>query len=189
MQTILILFATREGHTQRIADRLSTAIHKLGHSADVVDAADPPDRLNLDLYSGVIVAASVHAGKHESEIIEFVKRHRQELERRPAVFLSVSLSEAGVEDEDAPPERRAKAAADVDGMIHAFLEETGWAPAKIQAVAGALLYTKYNFLIKMIMRRIAQASGGSTDTSKDHDYTNWALLDRLVEELVGKSSM
>ncbi len=184
MKTILVLYATRDGHTHRIADRLASAIHARGHSADTIDAADLPERFSLDTYSAAILAASVHAGQHEKEMVNFVRQHKNDLERIPAAFLSVSLSEAGVEDEHAAPEQRAKAAADVQGMIDTFLKETGWHPAKIQAVAGALLYTKYNFIVRLVMKRIAKASGGSVDTSKDHEYTNWAILDRLVDEFV-----
>ncbi len=184
MKTLLVLYATRDGHTARIGERLVAAIHAHGHAADLMDAADLPDRFELDLYDAALLAGSVHAGHHEKELVNFVRQHREALERMPTAFLSVSLSEAGVEDEKAAPEKRAKAAADVEEMIQSFLRETGWHPGKIQAVAGALLYTKYNLLVRLLMKRIAGASGGSTDTAHDHDYTNWALLDRLVDELV-----
>ena len=68
----------------------------------VVNAAHLPQGFSLEPYSAAVVAASVHSGKHEKEIVGFVKLHRAELERIPAVLLSVSLSEAGVED----PRRR-----------------------------------------------------------------------------------
>jgi menaquinone-dependent protoporphyrinogen IX oxidase len=32
------------------------------------------------------------------------------------------------------------------------------------------------------MKQIAARAGGSTDTSRDHVYTDWAALDRLVDE-------
>ena len=116
-------------------------------------------------------------------MIDFVKRHKAGLEHLPTVFVSVSLSEAGAEDPAAPPERRGQAAADVQKMIDAFLAETGWHPNKIQAVAGAPLYTKYNRLLRFVMKRIAARAGGTTDTSQDHEYTDWAALDRLIDEL------
>ena len=188
MKTLLVLYATREGHTERIAGRLAVAIRARGHSADAIDAANPPERFRLDLYDAALLAASVHAGhhekEHEKEMVEFVRQHKLGLEQIPTVFLSVSLAEAGAENEKASPEMRAKAAADVEEMIHRFLEETGWHPGKIQAVAGALLYTQYNFLIRLVMKRIAAASGGSTDTTLDHTYTDWAMLDQLIDELV-----
>ena len=36
-------------------------------------------------------------------------------------------------------------------------------------MAGACLYTRYNFLIRMIMKQISRQAGGSTDTTRDHD--------------------
>jgi menaquinone-dependent protoporphyrinogen oxidase len=183
MKTVAILYATREGHTRMIAERLAATLRTWSLTADVIDVAAPPDRFNLEIYSAAMLAASVHVGKHESEMIDFVRTNRQALEQIPTVFLSVSLSEAGVEDETAPPDQRAKAAADVERMIDQFLKETGWHPSRIQAVAGALLYTRYNFLIRLVMKRIARAAGGSTDTAHDHDYTNWTMLDHLADDL------
>lgn len=174
MKLILVLNATREGHTERIAARLASEIRTCGFSAGVVDAAHIPAGFCLDAYSPAIIAASVHRGLHEREIIDFVKRHVGEMERIQTPFLSISLSEAGAEDSSAPPGRRAQAAAEVERMIADFLSETGWHPANIKAVAGALLYTKYNFLLRFVMKRIAQRAG----------YTGWAALDQLVDELV-----
>lgn len=111
----------------------------------------------------------------------FVKRRLAALEPMPSAFLSVGLSEAGAEDLSASSERRARAAADVGRMIAAFLEETGWHPSRISAVAGAILYTKYNFPLRFVRKRIARQAGGATDTSKDRAYTDWADLDRFVD--------
>ena len=72
-----------------------------------------------------------------------------------------------------------------DTMIDAFLHETGWHPSKVRGVAGALSYTKDNFLIRFVMKRIAKAQGVSTDTSRDHELTDWEALDHIVNELVG----
>ncbi len=52
----------------------------------------------------------------------------------------------------------------------------------MKPVAGALLYTKYNFLVRFVMRRIAKKGGPETDTSRDYEYTNWAALDKFVDE-------
>ena len=152
-------------------------------TVEVLDAAHLPSAFNLDAYSAAIIAASVHGGLHEPEIITFVKHHLAELQRIQTAFLSVSLSEAGAEDPNAPAVSRAKAAADVEKMIAAFVSETGWHPAKIKPVAGALLYTRYNFFLRFVMKRISRKAGATTDTSTDHEYTDWAALDQFVDEL------
>jgi len=187
-KSIVVIYATREGQTQRIAEHMAAAIRARGLTANVVNAGLLPSGFSFDAYSAAIVAASVHRQRHEQETIDFVKAYLTELERIPSVFLSVSLTEAGVEDKNAPPERRARAQTDVRHMIDAFLAETGWHPERIQAVAGALRYTKYNFLLRFVMKQIAKRAGGSTDTSRDHEYTDWAALDRLVDEITDKVS-
>jgi menaquinone-dependent protoporphyrinogen oxidase len=184
MKPVLVLYATHEGQTRRIAEHMAASLGAHGLVADAVNAAYIPDGFSLDSYSAAIVAASVHGGRHENEIVRFVKDHVKGLERIPTAFLSVSLSEAGAEDAMAPPENRARAAADATRMIDEFLAETGWRPSSIKAVAGALLYTKYNFLLRFVMKRISRQAGGTTDTSKDHEYTDWVALDRLVDEFV-----
>lgn len=183
MKPILVVYATREGHTRRIAEHIAATVRARGHQAAVVDAAHLPEGFSVDNYAAAVVAASVHTGKHEKEIVEFVKLYRAELERILAVFLSVSLSEAGAEDPAASLEHRARAAADVQRMIDAFLKETGWHPSKVRAAAGALSYTKYNFLVRFVMKRIAKSQGASTDTSRDHELTDWEALDHIVDEL------
>jgi menaquinone-dependent protoporphyrinogen oxidase len=182
MEPILVLYATREGHTRRIAGYLAASLTVRGFAPEVVDAAHLPAGFSLRRYAGAILGASVHRGKHEAEIANFVKRHRDELAAIPTAFLSVSLSEAGAEGAEELAERRAQAAADVERMIDAFLTETGWHPARIKAVAGALLYTKYNLLLRIVMKRIALQSGGGTDTTRDYDYTDWKSLDDFVDE-------
>jgi menaquinone-dependent protoporphyrinogen IX oxidase len=52
--------------------------------------------------------------------------------------------------------------------------------------AGALAYSKYNFLVKWWMKRIAKKSGGETDTSKDYEYTNWNDVSRFAEDFSNK---
>jgi len=167
-----------------MAEHVAATFRARGFNADVLDVGgEPPPQCDLTRYAAAIVAASVHVGKHEREMVEFVKAHRAELERIPSAFLSVSLSEAGAEDTSAAPERRRNAAADVRRMIDEFLRETGWSPTRVHPVAGALLYRQYGAIVRLVMRFIAKQAGATTDTSRDHEYTDWQALDRFADEL------
>jgi menaquinone-dependent protoporphyrinogen oxidase len=176
-----VFYATREGQTGRIAQHIATNLRTHGIPTDVNNVAEVsgPDP---GQYAAVILAASVHAGSHEREMLRFVKRYRSELDRIPTAFLSVTLSEAGVERPTATPEERARFAADVQTVLEHFFAAAGWHPWRMKPVAGALLYTKYNFLVRFVMRRIARKSGAGTDTSRDYEYTDWAALDQFVDE-------
>jgi len=182
MKTVGVLYATREGHTQRIAEHVAADLRMRGLHPEVENLRDRAGAISLTNYSGVILAASVHAGSHESEMVKFVKANRSALEDMPTAFLSVTLSEAGAERPDATPLEHAQFVADVEKMIHAFFEETGWRTERVKPVAGALLYTRYNVLLRFLMKHIARKSGGSTDTSRDHIYTDWQALDQFVDE-------
>lgn len=186
MKPIGILYATRNGHTRRIADHIANELHERGFDAEVKNvgaqdaSGDPKD------YAAAVLAASVHCGEHEQEMVKFVKDHVLQLEAIPTAFISVTLTEAGVERPESSPEERARFAADTQRVIGNFFEETGWHPAHVKAVAGALLYTKYNLLLRFVMKRIAKTAHADTDTSRDHEYTDWLALDHFVDEFAAE---
>jgi menaquinone-dependent protoporphyrinogen oxidase len=180
-----IFYATREGHGKRVAEHIAERLRAQRFDVDVCNVKDSPELIDTQPYQLAFVIASVHLGHHEREILRFVKSHRADLVRLGAPFLSLTLSEAGAEDSGAPTEKRTAAAADARRMIDVFVQETGWRPAYMLPVAGALTYSKYNFIIKLIMKAIARRAGGPTDTSRDYEFTDWAALDRFVLARVG----
>ncbi len=177
-----VFYATREGQARRVADRVAVNLRSQGFDVDLFDVRTLHGPISWGAYRTVFVVASVHLGRHEREMRRFAAQYRRELEAAGAGLLSLSLSQAGVQDEMAPPERRRVASADVRRMIDAFVADTGWTPARTLAVAGALAYTKYNFLVKLVMKRIAKQNGASTDTSRDWEFTDWQAVDRFVAE-------
>jgi menaquinone-dependent protoporphyrinogen oxidase len=178
----LIVYATRQGLTRRIAMRLADDLVARSIPVDVFDA-DTPRQIDWSRYFSVCLAASVHLGHHEKEMIAFVRAHTGELERLQAAFISVSLSEATAEDPHKSDVERQRAAADVQKMIDDFVQETGWQPARTLPVAGALAYSKYNMFVRFLMKRIARKAGAPTDTSHDYEFTNWQLVDEFATEL------
>ena len=124
-------------------------------------------------YDGIIVAASVHAGGYQKAVARWIRAHADELRAKPRAFVSVCL---GVLQHDPNVD------AELDAIIHRFIDPLGWQPTVIKPVAGALLYTKYNLPIRWVMKRIAAKAGGDTDTSRDYDYTDWNDLQVFAGE-------
>ena len=165
MLSILVVYGTTHGHTAKVAEAVAKTLEASGASCDVIaagDAARSPSG-----YDGVVVAASVHAGKYQRAVTHWVRAHRAVLDTRPAAFISVCL---GVLQKDPKVER------DLNGILSRFFSETGWHPQVTTIVAGALAYTKYNWFIRWTMKRIAAKAGGDTDTSRDYEYTDWTAL-------------
>jgi menaquinone-dependent protoporphyrinogen oxidase len=181
---VAVFFATREGQTSKIANRIAADLRAKGVAVDIVNVRTRAAPLDWSAYATAFVAASVHSGHHEREMIEFVRGSRDELRRIGTVFISVSMSEAGAEDLHASAERRERSEADAERMVDVFIKETGWKPERYLRVAGALLYTHYNFLVRFVMKRISRQNGGPTDTSRDYEFTDWPALDRFVDEVI-----
>ena len=176
MATIAIAYATRKGQTLKIAERLAATIRAAGHHAELLDTDRTARPLHLEQVDAVIVAAPIHGGKYPRSIVRFVRAQRAQLTRVPTAFCSIGLAVAS---------RTANGRAQTQTIVDTFQRETGWRPRRTELVAGALKYTKYNFVIRFVMRRIAAANGGDVDTSRDYEYTDWDALDRFAVEMSG----
>ena len=184
MTTLAVFYATREGQTRRIAEYVAKALRSRGLHVDVFDVDGAlPVGLDVARYAAVVLAASIHMGKHERSMIAFVRAHRAALDRLPTAFLSVSLSQAAVEDANASAVRRRRAAAEVRKTLERFVRTTRFRPTRVRPVAGALLYRQYGVALRLLMRFISGVVGASTDMSRDHEYTDWTALARFADEM------
>jgi menaquinone-dependent protoporphyrinogen oxidase len=120
----------------------------------------------------VIVAASVHVGGFQRAVIRWARSHAQSLRDKPTAFLAVCL---GVLQKDLAVQRELVA------VVNRFEARTGWKASRVKLVAGALKYTRYGWLKRMLMRRIAGKAGGDTDVSRDYEYTDWTDLREFAE--------
>lgn len=173
---LLLVYGTTEGQTQKVAHFVADYLAKQGLQTQLVDAIEVPAAIDPREFDGVIIAASLHEGRYQPAVTRFVRKHLAAIQLRPNAFLSVSLAAAS-NDED-----------DVQGLkecLAAFTEQTGWTPQRIHHVAGAFRYTSYDFLKRWAMKYIAYRKGGPTDTSCDHELTDWADLARFLDSLPG----
>jgi menaquinone-dependent protoporphyrinogen oxidase len=174
MARILIVYGTTEGHTAQIAARMADAIRADGHDALILDSKAALKDAPVDGFDGIIVGGSVHVGEHQSSLREFAKRNRGLLERVPSAFFSVSLAAADADGE---------ATAEMRQLVDRFVAETGWKPARVEFIAGALVYTQYNFFIRHMMKIIVRRGGHTElDTSRDYDFTDWDAVDRFARD-------
>lgn len=185
----VVFYATREGQAHKVAEHVGAILRARHLNPDIVDVGELRGTIDWPAYGSVFVVASVHVGQHEREMRRFAKRYRRELDAASASFISLSLSQAGAQDKNAPADRRTQARADVQRMIDAFIAETGWRPARVLPAAGALAYTKYNFLVKLAIKQIARLNGASTDTSRDWEFTDWTAVDRFVVSAIENAGL
>ncbi len=170
---ILIIYGTSEGQTRKIARFMEDILQDENHKVVIADATEePPKPTDFDI---IIVGASIHMHKYQNSIRNYVLENVDELNQKHSSFFSVCLAVAsGIEEEHK----------EVYGIEKEFLEQTSWKPTETTHIAGALKYTKYDYLKRLIMRMIAKKQGGSTDTSQDHEYTDWEETKAFVLNFV-----
>lgn len=171
MSHIVIVYATTEGQTRKIAHALSQRLRTLGHQVHAFDAADKPAPAVLDDADSAIIAGSVHANQFQSALTHFLKDAAARLRTLPTAFVSVSLSALGEEDD----------IDNVDVCTGHLSAQTGWTPGVVHHAAGALRYTQYDFLRRWVMKYIAAKHDLPTKASEDYEFTDWAGLERFAD--------
>ena len=173
MANVLVVYATHDGQTRKIAERMATVLRVHRHVVELLDATQSRE-VDLTRFDAVFIGSPVRAQGYLRAVERFVRLHRPALERIPSLFFSVNLAVLNRTDGPAQTMR----------VVNKLLADTGWHPRRIELVAGALPYTRYNFLIRFMMKRIVRKQGGDTDTSRDYEYTDWAAVDRCAVEFV-----
>lgn len=178
MKKVLIVFATREGQTAKVAERIFEHFSRAGVVVELLDAKDGVRAESIELTSIdlLICGASMHAGELEAEILRFVERNAAQIASMQRSFFLVLLSAAARE-----PERRKKWLCDARKKMKRQLA-VGFDDCEM--VAGALVYSKYSKPIAWMMKRIAKLAGEATDTSKDYEFTDWDQVDRYALRLL-----
>ena len=175
MKRILVVYGTTEGHTRRIAEFVGEKLRTHGHIARVIDSASADAKQVQPVYDGVILGGSLHQGKHQSALAHFIRDNAGWINGLPNAFFSVSLSMASANADEREEARE---------IAREFVDESGLNAGIVHCVAGALLYTKYDYFKRFVMRRIAEKEGGEVNTSQDHEYTDWndvaAVVDRYL---------
>jgi menaquinone-dependent protoporphyrinogen oxidase len=174
---ILLVYGTTDGQTERIASRMAGVMKRHGclvatFKGDSLSSAYAPAD-----FDGIMVGASLRYGKHQSYIASFVRDHVGTLNARPSAFFSVSCAAASPKAEGVESAR---------DSIATFLRTTGWQPRATTAIAGALMYRQYNPILRLVMKRIARKAGLDTDTSRNHEYTDWEQVDEFADSFVAE---
>ncbi len=172
---VLIVYATTEGQTRKIAEWTATHIRERNHHVELRDSAALMSDLNLGIFHAFIIAASVHQQYHQETITNFAIPHHKLLNSRPSAFISVSLS--AVLD-------RTEAQKYVDH----FVAVTGWKPSMTLLLGGALRFSEYDYFQEQIVKFIVMEDGGAKPGHNDREFTDWKTLAGFVEMFLERAA-
>ena len=173
-QRILIVYATHYGQTAKIARYMDRRLTASGFVVTLMSAECIGRDIRAQDFAAIIIGGSVMLGRHHRSLVRFVRTHREWLNTIPSAFFSVSGSAASAIPSSQATARRRMAE---------LLKRTGWSPTISATFGGAVAYTQYNPLLRIVMRRIAAKEGLPTDSTRDYEGTDWAAVDSVIDHV------
>lgn len=172
MPHTLIVYASVDGQTRRIAERIEATLQAHAVETTLVEIGNA-DRIETADFDCVIAGAPVRYGKHDPGMARFLENNRHALERVPNAFFSVNLIAR-------KPEKR-----NLDGnkYLRKFLDRLSFRPMHIEIIAGRLDYPSYRFLDRIMIQMIMKFTDGPTDRNAVVEYTDWDQVDRFAEQM------
>jgi len=163
----LIVYGTRWGGTEKVAQTIGKALTEEGFLVDVVDAKKAPT--NLDNYNFVLVGSGMRADKWTKESIEFIEKNATALKtKKTALFVSCSMA-------DRKDALREKAKTD---YLDKTAEQYGLKPLAYGYFGGLMDFSYshglfVDFLVRFNRRKLRK---GGLDTASVYDTRDWAAI-------------
>ena len=162
----LIIYSTTDGQTIKICDKLAEDSFndnvKLCSLKDIIEE-------DLNSYNKIIIGASIRYGKHNPEVLKFVKNNINILNKVKTAFFSVNVV----------ARKKEKNTPSTNPYVIKFIKQTNWKPTNIGVFAGKVDYPSYKFFDKYIIRFIMWLTKGPTDVSKSYEFTNWNEVEKF----------
>jgi menaquinone-dependent protoporphyrinogen oxidase len=174
MKKVQVFHMTRYGQTALIAKRVADVLRETGLAVEEFELTRQNwQDLQPASDAGLVLGAPIYRGSLPRPFTAFVSRHRGLLKGPYDAFFCVCMAAAT---------RDAASVSQVESYFHKLSDDTHWIPTRRAAFGGSVKYREYNFLIRYIMKRTMHGQGLSTDTSRDHEYTDWQAVSKFARE-------
>ncbi len=161
---VLIVYATVEGQTEKIANFAAEHIRKSGHDALLANVDDPAT-IAFEDSDAVILAAPVHQRMHPRTFEAFLEASKNALAQHRTLLISVSLSAAF-------PEGLSEAAE----YIAELETRTGFTPDAELAVGGAVRIGQYDYFATQLLQHVVLRDRDYDVSAGEHEFTDWEAV-------------
>ncbi len=161
--SILVAFASKYGSTQEVAEAIAAELRKEGATVTLERAEAVK---TLEGYSAIVLGAPIYIGALHKDALNFLRQHRQELEKRPIAVFALGPTH---DDEQERQESRA--------MLDKELAKFPWlAPVTVEMFGGKYDPTMLRFPDSLIASLPASPIHGAPasdvrDWTAVHDWT------------------
>lgn len=66
--------------------------------------------------------------------------------------------------------------------VDAMVEATGWQSDQVGLFGGAVTYTQYGRIERLLFKLVSMGTGLGTDTTRDYEYTDGESVERFAGE-------
>ena len=174
----LIIYSSTNGQTYKIAQAMAGEIQAPNQAesavqerVDLMPLANA-EQQDLIQYDKIIIGASIRYGHFNKALEPYINRNAAVLNSKITAFYAVNLT-ARKADKNTPQ---------TNVYTRKFLQRIQWQPTQSAVFAGALLYPRYGWFDRMMIRLIMKITGGETDTSKEVEYTDWDKVAAFARE-------
>ncbi|MDR1648463.1 MAG: menaquinone-dependent protoporphyrinogen IX dehydrogenase [Zoogloeaceae bacterium] len=162
---LLLLYSSRFGHSRKIAETIAGEWRTAGLAVELAELT-PDIRPEPARHSGLGLVMSVRYGHFARDAFRLARESGTWLQTAPTLLVTVSLTAR-------KPEKRSP---ETHLYTRKFLKKTGWQPTRVLVAAGALEYSRYNFVDRACIRLIMWLMKGETDGVSTVDYTDWEAV-------------
>ncbi|MGC7561047.1 menaquinone-dependent protoporphyrinogen IX dehydrogenase [Pasteurella sp. PK-2025] len=162
-----ILYSSHDGQTKKIAQFIAT---KLSGEVHVQPLTEETDITEADR---VLIGASIRYGHFNKVLNKFIQKQTALLNQKHSAFFAVNLT----------ARKSGKNTPETNVYVRKFLQRIDWQPHLSAVFAGALLYPRYSFFDRTMIRLIMKITGGETDTSKEVEYTDWTKVNAFAQQI------
>jgi len=174
MPNALIIYSTTDGHALKVAKYIKENVETTACLVELINIDDTPrlQNVNLNDYDKILIGASIRYGKHNKQVYDFIDKYKTTLESLPTAFFTINAV-ARKEDKNTP---------DTNPYIIKFLTQVNWQPVLKGVFAGRIIYHKYGFFDRHMIRFIMWITKGPTDLKGTFEFTDWNKVDDFIED-------
>ncbi|KMK52264.1 protoporphyrinogen oxidase [[Actinobacillus] muris] len=167
----LILYLTRDGQTRKIAEKMAQIIG----NTTLISLREQPDlpEAHLSQFDQIIIGSSIRYGHFDPILERFIQQHFELLNAKRSAFFSVNLT----------ARKANRSTPQTNTYTRKLLARIAWQPDLVEVFAGALLYPRYRWFDRMMIRFIMKITQGETDTRREYEYTDWQQVAQFAEKL------
>ncbi len=168
---MLFYYATRDGQSRRIAERIAARLRERGIAATPQDlAATAASPAQVSAAPLVVLVAAIRYGKHLPEAQRLLEAYTALPSPPPLVFASVNLT----------ARKPGKDTQEGNVYLRKAIARHRLRPVLAAAIAGRLDYSRYRWFDRQMIRFIMLLTGGPTDVRARVEYTDWEKVDAFA---------